>query len=68
MNNFTKIILSISFIGGSYGSGYNIYVSAREKWSVKETIQSGVYGAACGVFWPVTLGYIIGTKFVDKPQ
>jgi len=68
MNNFTKIIFSLSFIGGSYGSACNIYVSSREKLSVKETIQNGVYGAACGVFWPVTLGYMIGTKILDKPR
>lgn len=72
MNAITRLSLSFACLGGSYGYAYNIYTSCKAHKSVGEMFKNGasglILGTACGAFWPVTLGYIIGTKLDNKPK
>jgi len=72
MNAFTRLSLSLACIGGSYGYAYNIYTSCKANKSIGEMLKNGasglILGTACGAFWPVTLGYVIGTTLDNKPK
>ncbi len=72
MNAFTRISLSFACIGGSYGYSYNICTSCKANKSIEEMLKNGasglILGTACGAFWPVTLGYVIGSKFANNPK
>jgi hypothetical protein len=63
---YRKITACFMVLGGSYGSGFEIYKSGIKQKTPQETVKKGLFGLACGAFWPITIGFIISTQLIKK--
>lgn len=67
---YRKITACFMVLGGSYGSGFEIYKAGIKQKTPIETVKNGLFGLgfglACGAFWPITIGFILSTQLNEK--